>query len=610
MGMQKLTLRPGVNLQRTGLLNEGGWSAANLIRFYEEMPEVYGGWTALGTMALSGVPRAAHAWATLAGMPTLAVGTSSMLGVIQGTTLADITPIINTTTPTNPFTTTNGSAIVAVSDPLAAGPIVGQIVIISGATAVGGLTLSGNYTIASVSSATAYTITAASQATSGATGGGTPTLQYLLAPGRASATLLYGWGVGPYGSGTWGTPRSASTLYGQPRTWTLGNFGDQLIACPRGQGIFLWIPEKGLGARATPIATAIAQANAIFIANGAEQVIALGGVPADGGAGAAAQPMLVSWCNSGDYTDWIASATNSAGNYPLTDGSQLMWGANAGLQNLIWSDTALYSMQYIGGTSVWGFTQLGTACGMISPQSAVVVNGTVALWMSNLNFMSYNGTVQPIDCPVRDIVFKNLDTTQAWKISASLNSQFNEVRWDYPSLDGAGECDSYVIFNYANNTWTYGSDQESSLLAGQEVLVARPAWQDVSVFGDPIGFDADGNAWQHEVENVYSAGTLAMPWMIESGYIDISPGEDIMFLDWIIPDQVMSGGTVDLTLSAQRYSADTPVTLTGAFTPSTESLNMRLRGRQIAATFQSAGSTPFFWRLGAVRFRAVSDGRN
>jgi hypothetical protein len=323
--------------------------------------------------------------------------------------------------------------------------------------------------------------------------------------------------------------------------------------------------------------------------------------------------MLVSWCNSGDYTTWVASATNDAGNFPLTDGSQIMWGGRAAQQNLLWTDTALYAMQFIGGELVYAFQQLGTGCGMIGPQAAGIVNG-VAFWMSRLNFMMYNGTVGVVDCPVRDDVFKNIDTNQSWKVFCGVNSQFNEIRWDFPSATGSGENDTFVIFNYVENTWTYGSDTVSG------ITVARTCWEDVSPFGTPIGFDQFGNGWQHEIENVYSAGTVAVPWSLTSGFVDIAAGEQMMFVDWCIPDQILTvaSGTgvaaYEFSVQASRYPGDSATT-TGNIPvlANTESIYPRIRGRQVAFTFQSAktaGAINTFWRMGAVRIRAAPDGRN
>lgn len=674
MPYQKLSFKPGIDVNKTQLLNEGGWSFANCVRFREGLPEVLGGWVTLGIPTLVGVPRGTHAWSTLAGIPTLAVGSNVRLYVVQAVAI---------TVPVNPFTTVMSSPNVTVNDPGAPSTLAaGDTILVSGATVVGGVTPDGPYTVLQVNSPGNYAIILNSSASSAATGGGTPTIQYAvttnaeyditpivgntaaiapftttlgsnivkvartagpinIAPGAlvqissgspvggltlsgvysviavfpafftiqaasAATSSATGGGTPSFGYGISGAVSSGTALspMGPPQalTWTLDNFGEQLIACPWGNTIFVWLPATEGNVRATPITNAPAEVDAIFVSEGAEQVIALGSVPAAGGV---FDPMLVSWCNSGDYTVWLASPANDAGDFHLTDGSQLMWGGRAGQQNLIWSDTALYGMQFIGGQLVYSFTQLGTACGLIGPLAGGIVNG-LAAWMSRLNFMVYTGSVQVIDCPVRDLVFKNLNTLQSAKILCAVNSQFTEFRWDYPSSSGSGENDSYVIWNFIDNTWTYGSDAASG------ITIAGTAWEDVSAFGNPIRFDALGNGWVHENEDIYSAGTAEMPWSIESGYVDIAAGEEMMFVDQVLPDQILTGGTVDVTLSAQRYSADTPQTTSGAITSATQFVpGMRIRGRQVAVTFANGGGAlNQFWRHAATRIRAAPDGRN
>ena len=611
MGMQKILMRPGLNTQRTPLLNQGGWSSGNLMRFREGLPETYGGWVAFLTTApltLQGVPRGCHPWATLAGIASMGVGTQFRLYVIQYGEAYDITPIAQTTTPTNPFTI--AGTVVTVSDSgLTVPPAVGDFVEVSGATAVGGVTLTGEYAIQTVISPTSYTITAASSGTGGP-GGGTPTLAYLLPNGLTDAIIGAGWGAGTWGTGTWGTPRTSGGTTFLPRIWTIDNFGEQMIANPRGGGVYVWLPASGTSARAAAITNAPTQVNAILVSNGAEQIIALGSIPAGGGA---FDPMLVSWCNSGDYTVWLAAAHNNAGNFHLTDGSVIMAGARASQQVLIWTDTALYSMQFIGGQFIYSFQQLGTNCGLIGPLAAGVTN-IGAYWMSPLNFMLYNGTTQVLDCPIRDLVYGNLNIAQESKITCGVNSQFNEVRWDFPSAMST-ENDSFVIFNYAENTWTYGSNALSFGL-----IVARTCWSDTSVFETPVAFDATGAGWNHEVG--YSAGAAAMPWFLQSGEIDIAEGEQMMFADLMLVDQKMTingspdgpqAGSVNYTISAQRYSADPQVAPAQApytATPATETIPFRVRGRQLAFLVANPNVVGQFWRLGAIRVRAAPDGRN
>lgn len=602
MSMQKLTLRPGINVQRTPLLNEGGWSSANLVRFREGLPETIGGWTSFSTTIMQGICRGLHPWTTLASVQSLGAGTNLRLYVFQGGQGFDITPLLQTTTPTNPYTTTTGSSIVTVVDVgLTVTLTVGSYVEITGGAAVSGLTLAGEYTVQTIISPTSYTILAVGTAAGNVTGGGTPTLQYLLPVGLSNSTLIGGWGVAGWGTGTWGTPRTGSIAVTFARTWTLDNFGEQLIACPRGSGIYVWLPSGGIGVRAVPITNAPKQCNSVFVSNAAEQIIALGAIPAAGGN---FDPMLVAWCDYGNYNVWLASSTNAAGSYPLQDGSQLMWGDRAGQQNLIWSDTALYSMQFIGGTLIYGFTQLGTGCGLIGPAAAAVA-GVRAFWMSGLNFMQYNGVVTVLECELRDAVFGNLNTAQVSKVVCSINTQFSEVRWDYPSAS-ATENDSYVIYNYADSNWTIGGNGATG------IVISRTAWTDFSVFGFPLAADLSGNIWLHE--NGYTAAGSALPWFIESGEIDLAQGEQIMFCDQLIPDQVLKSGSVAVSVRAQRYPND-PLTLAFSepykIVPTTQYISLRLRGRQLSVRFDNSFlSVGNFWRLGALRARVAPDGRN
>lgn len=489
MSIQKITLRPGIDTQRTPLLNEGGWSSANLIRFREGLPEVMGGWASLGVPSLGSRPNGMHAWTTLAGVKMLAAGS----------------------------------------------------------------------------------------ATSGA--------NFLnVIYGGSSYAIIH------------------LTIYGSLGAWTIDNYGEQLIACRRGGQIYVWLPSSGGGTLAVPITNSPTQCNAIFVSNAAEQIIALG----YGSNTQVFNPMVVAWCNNGDYTVWTAAPGNNAGQFPLTDGSQIMWGCRAPQQNLIWTDTALYSMQWVGYPLDYSFNQLGTACGLIGPNAAAPI-GNAAFWMSNLNFMWYNGTVQVLDCPIRDVVYKNLNWSAAGTIVCSVNSQFSEVRWDYPSSSSSVP-DSYVIYNFVDRTWTYGSNTASG-----SILVSRLSWIDSSVFGNPIAADANGNIWTHETG--YTAGGGAMPWYLQSGFFDISAGQDMMFCDMLMPDAILSsGGSYGLTVASSRYTADTPGTAYGepfTVTASTEFLPLRLRGRQMSVRFDnSPGSVGAFWRLGALRARIAPDGRN
>jgi hypothetical protein len=607
MAFQKITLAPGVNTQRTATLNKGGWSDSDLIRFREGLPEVKGGWAAfLSGGPAQGAVRALHAWSTLDAIATLGIGTNQRLYISQGFAKADVTPIVKTTGGTlPPYTTTLNSSIVEVHDhgnPQS----VGNIVEISGSSAVAGVTVAGEFTVLSVIDGDHYTISVAPQvANAAADGGGTPTFNYLLPVGLLNATQGSGWGSGGWGNGTWGTPRigaSAGVVF--PRLWTIDNWGENMLANPRGAaGIFQWVAATGTTVRAVALSGAPTTANGVVVAAPVQIAVAFGCNPPAGGV---QDPMLVAWSDEGDNTSWTPTPANQAGSFRLNNGSQIMQAVPSQQQILIWTDTALYGMQYIQPPLVWGFTQLGASCGAISPQAAGVLGGR-ALWMSGFEFWTYSGEPTVIDCPLRDRVFKNLNRLQQSKIVCAINTEWSEVTWYYPSLN-AQENDSYITLNVDElarsgplNAWYGGT-------------LARTAWIDDNIFGSPVSGDGLGNVWSEEQD--YTANGAAMPWFIKSGYIDISAGEDYSFLDLIIPDQILTG-QVGYTIFALVDPSDVPQQF-GPFivTPSTRFLpngtqGLRVRARAIALQVDNSpmvvGS---FWRHGAPRFRISPDGRN
>lgn len=592
MPFQKIILRGGLNTQRTQLAQQGGWHAANLMRFREGLPEVHGGWTTFLPNPVMGVPRALHAWQTLAAVPTLGIATSQLLYVSQFGNINDITPIVATETLTDPFTTQAGSSIVTVTD-ATTNPTPGDSVIFSGATAVGGVTVSGQYFVIGVPTSTTYTISVApAVASSSATGGGTVTAQYLLPSGQVNATSSAGWGTGLWGHGTWGTSTSGNVGVTFPRLWTLDNWGENLIACPRGLGIYQWVAASGPTVRAVVLSGAPTTANGAIVASPLQILIALGCNPPAGGA---QDPMLVAWSDQGDNTNWTPAPTNQAGSFRLANGSQIMQGLISQQQILIGTDTTLYGMQYLGAPLVFGFSQLGVACGFISPNAGVVIGGQL-VWMSDYEFWQYNGQAFPMDCPIRDLVFKNLNRSQQSKVVAASNTQWSEVTWYYPSSN-SNEIDSYATVNLGESppAWYYGS-------------LSRTAAIDDNVFGNPIDADPTGVIYNTEQGNAINGA--AMPWSIQSGYVDISQGEEFAFVDLFVPDQVLTG-SCNYTFYATRFVGDTPQVY-GPFvvTPGTQFLPLRIRARQIAMQVDNSGNVVNnFWRMGSPEFRIARDGR-
>lgn len=618
MAFRSLQFVPGLNAQFTPTLNRAGWVGAfdgdtpvtNLIRWPASsngLPEVVGGWTYFFSpvVTLDGVCRGLHSWATLDGVPLLGAGTNERLYVCFSSAPYDITPVAHSSILTNPFATINTSHTVTVTD---AGytPAVGQIIEISGATATGGLTLNGEFEVLTVSAPT-YTIHSVPPATSSApSGGGTPTIDYLLSPGDVDQGPGLGWGVGRWNRGTWGTarPQGSGTVF--PAIWEIDNWGEEMVAVRRGSTIYDWKPGPTLATqllvRATPISGAPPAANGVIVSAPAQQMIAWGiSIPDPGAMTWGDQdPMLIGWSDFSDYTQWFAASGNAAGSFRLSQGSIIMQILRSQGQMMVWTDTAAFAMQFLGLPLVYGFQQLGAGCGSVSPKAAVTV-GSQAYWWSAENFFSYNGTVEALPCPVRDLVFSNVNIGQISKVCASHNAQFSEVQWEYPSF-GSSENDSYVSFNYANNTWAFGS------LSGG-VPVGRTARIDTDVFRYPVAADALGNVWLHE--NGHTAGGTFMPWAAQSGYADMVEGEQFVFVDLMIPDGIQSGGDIGITVASQNYPNDTPM-LDGPQNagPDVQFLPLRVRSRQMAVSFANTNLIAgLFWRLGRVRVRAASDGR-
>ena len=629
MAFRSLQFTPGLNSQLTPTLNRTGWvggysagvPVSNLVRFpaYNNgQPEVIGGWQPLYSGAVvPGLCRGLHQWSTLAGYPVLGAGSNYGLYVFQAQTLYNITPVeYSYSALSNPFTTTNLSASVLVTD-ANRNPAVGDYVLIAGASAVHGITLSGIYQIVTVPSGTTYTVTAGNTASGSGAGGGTPTVKYLLPSGPANEAVTSGWGSGSWGSGSWSFSGGSGTAVTYPTIWEIDNWGEDIVAVRRGYtaatgtAVFVASPNGTDGSPAwlsgnvsVGITNAPPVANGVITAMPEQQLIAWGSAVPNPVAmtWGSQDPMLIAWTDYSNYTTWFAATTNAAGSFRLTQGSQIMTIQRSQGQMLVFTDTALASMQFLGGTLIYGFQQLGTNCGLVAPKAAVVVGAAAFWWGENQEFFAYNGTVSTLPCAVRDLVFGNYNASQQLKISASSNTEFSEVQWDYPSASSM-EIDSWVSFNYANNTWAYGS-----YISGGP-LVARTSRLDAGVFNNPVGTDASGNVWLHEVG--YTAGGASMPWSAQSGYADMAEGEEFVFVDQLIPDAVQTGGDIGITVLAQNHPTDTPVTQGPQNAGSDVGyLSLRLRSRQIAVQFANTNAIPgLFWRLGRVRVRAAADGR-
>lgn len=467
------------------------------------------------------------------------------------------------------------------------------------ATSVGGLTILGDYFVIATPTANTYTIAAPFLASSAATvtmNSGKLAADYYISIGPLPTTS--GYGFGGYGSGGYGTGSpTLSVNVGTPiatTDWTLDNFGEYLIACPEDGPIFKWGPRLPV-TNLTMLTKGPVVNRGAFVTMPSRQVVAYGSTFDQ-----VADPLLVRWCDVEDFDDWIGTATNSAGSFRLSSGSKIIGGMQGPGRALLWTDVGLWSMQFIGGTLVYSFTELAKGCGLIAKKAAGILGGG-PIWMSQKQFYRMSGDgVQPLPCPVWDVVFQNINTAYLDKIRCAVNSQFNEIMWFYPSST-ATENDSYVKYNVMLNAWDYGS-------------LDRTAWIDQSILGAPIGAGAAANnIYQHETG--YDADGVAMNPRFETGYYSISEGQDKIFVDRIWPDMTYGTQSGDqtaqvlLTFEVVDYPGQTPrvfgpYTMTEAKT----FISTRLRARlvRLKVESQDVGS---FWRLGLLRYRFSADGR-
>lgn len=461
------------------------------------------------------------------------------------------------------------------------------------ATTVGGITFGANqqYLVQSVTSANVFVIdtgTAASSTTTGSENSGNCRINYLYASGYASSVAVTGYGSGTYGSGTWGTSTTTAG-FTRIRVWSLGNWGENLLACPTDDRIFEWPPTSSFSP-ATVISNAPTKNGQIMVANPAQILVALASET-----GGVQDRQLVRWSDVSDYNQWTAASTNQAGSFRIPNGSRIVGGLQTNLQAYIWTDIDLWSMQYIGQPFVFGFQQVGTACGLISGRAATMA-GSRLLWMGQKGFFELaGGGVRPLPCDVWDFVFRDLDTQQFDKVFAAPNNMFNEVSWFFPSLSGGtGECDSYVKLNIKDNIWDYGR-------------LDRTCWTDVSIWGPPIGVDSGGGIYQHEISD--NANGAAMTSYIRSGDVDLGDGVVFPFVDYLVLDGAKVTGTLDLTITAKEFpSTDLMTDGPFAITSTATDASPRLRGRQMNFYFESSDLNSF-WRLGRVRYRYGVDGR-
>jgi hypothetical protein len=613
MPLQKLKFNPGVDRENTRYAAEGGWYETDKVRFRRGMPQKIGGWVRLSASTFLGVCRSMLNWVTLQQQNLVSVGTNLKYYIERGGAYFDITPIRATATLTNPFTTTLNSTTVLVTDN-AHGALQNDFVTFSGASAVGGLTLNGEFQINFVSD-NSYNITAASQASSGATGGGTVTAAYQINTGSESAVPFTGWSAGTWGSNTWG---NSGTTLAPIRLWSQANFGEDLFFGYRGGSLFYWDASNGVTTRAVYVTSLGGASNVPTIVNKTfvSDIFRFAFCFGSNALGATAlDPMLIRWSNQEDVANWTPLATNQAGSLRLSRGSEIITVLQARQEILIWSDTALYGMQYLGAPEVWGAQLLGDNI-TIASTNAAVYSGNIAYWMGTDKFYSYDGTVKTLPCSVRSYVFNDFNTSQYAQVVGGTNERFDEIWWFYCSA-GVTQNDRYVVYNYLQDIWYYGT-------------LSRSAWIDSDLRENPMAATYSNNLVNHEVgyDNQESATASAITATLLSSEFDLDDGDRFMFVNRVLPDVTFEGSTVTnpaavMTLSPMQNSGsgyNNPLSVGGnsastvtrtATVPIEEftgQVFVRLRGRQMAFKVEST-ELGVAWKLGIPRLEMRADGR-
>jgi len=636
MPLQKLQFRPGVNKEITNYSNEMGWNKSDKVRFKKGFPEQIGGWTRVADTQVVGTPRTLINWIALDGDNLVGVGTNIKYYVLDGQTYVDKTPVRELQAlGNNPFTSASSSTTVTVTD-TGHGAEDGSYVTFSGATTFNGIPaaeINKEHRLTYVD-ANSYTITVDSAASgAGAGGGNSAKAEYQINPGQEIFSYTSGWSSGTWSTGSWGQT-GFSDLAEQLRLWVHDNYGEDIITNVY-QGDIFYLDKDGTNSMKTgapytsssdityrmrsikDIAVAASASNTTYIptqvtysmiSQQARHVICFGADKQNGSG--AFDPLLVRWASSEDYQDWRPLSTNSAGDFRLEQGSQIVSAVKTRQEILIFTDTAVYAMQYIGLPLVFSFTLLASNISLMSPNAVSVANNIV-FWMGRDKFYVFDGQVRALPSTLRSFVYDNINVEQEFQVISGTNEEYNEVWWFYPTGTET-QINNYVVFNYLENIWYYGT-------------LSRSAWLDSGLRQYPIAFDYNRRALNHEVgvDDASGSGSVAIGSYIESSDFDIGDGDQFSFVWRMIPDLTFTGSEtvnpdVTLTLTPRNYTGGSYTSETGksvqasALSPQelyTNQIDIRIRGRQLKLRIDGSDLVGTKWQLGTPRIDIRTDGR-
>jgi len=596
MTLTKIQLKPGIQKQTSDLGAANGFTDCDNTRFRYGLPEKIGGWTKTTTSTLIGVVRDAHHWVALDGTRLAALGTDKKLYIYANDILYDITPVRQTNSAvSNIFTTVNGTPNVTVNI-TSHGANAGDIVTFSGTTGLSGTSYTAanfdrSFEVKSITNVNSFVIQQDANETTGTVTTGTATAVFDLGIAPPQSTFGYGWGTSTWNTEAWNTARSSSSVTLDGRDWSIDNFGELMIATVLDGSTFQWSPTTdGLTGKATVVTNAPTASKFSLVSTPDRHLILFGTEKTVGTIGSQ-DPLLLRFSSQEDINTYQPRAVNTAGSLRIQDGSTIVGADKARGQILVWTDTSLHGLQFIGPPFTFGLNQLGRNCGLLGQHAGVVVRD-VSYWMGQNAFFVFDGTVKKLPCTVDDFVFENIDLTQTDQIFAGVNTEFAEIIWFYvtnPDNVSDPQINKCVIYNYLEKSWAVGT-------------LNRTSWVDRGVFQNPLATEyltdsvtnatptviglSNGVSRYYAQESGTDADGAAMQSFIQSGDFNIDEGgEQLMRIARFIPDFRNQAGSVGVTWSFKNYPYGNVISQT-ALNVATTDTKKDLRGRGRQANFK------------------------
>ena len=645
MPLSKLVFKPGVNRDQTDYASEGGWYSMDKVRFRSGFPEKIGGWTVKTFTPYVGAARSLFTWTTVDGSRLTAIGTNEKIYVNSGTSLYDITPLrityTHASTPSsdNCFKTTASSNLVEILT-ITAGIQDGEWVTFSGVVnSVGGVPaadFNNEFQITLIGGTPYIAVATTASSTATSTGNTAITAAFQINIGYSTVTAGYGWGAGGWSRGTWGSG-SVVPINFPARLEFFDNFNDSLVFNIIGADLYYWAYDPSFTTRAVLLssvsgAVAVPQQVTYSLFASSGHYVALGCTNYDAGGSppdylGTYDPLLIRWANvdptiGPEPENWQPTVTNTAGFLRIQSGSKIIAALNSRQEMLIFTDTSVTSMQFLGTQEVFGLQELSHNISIVGPNAVIGINNVV-YWMGRDKFFTYSGRVDALPCTLRQYIFNDINYDQSQSFFAGTNNEYNEIVWFYCSANSS-EIDRYVIYNYNENIWYYGQ-------------LERTAWIDAGDFAKPLAFD---NGWVYYHESGTDDGQpnglppLPITSYIQSADVDIDDGDKYMLIRRIIPDVNFNGsettnpvtgapitpqavitvgvrnfpGAASSTTNAEGVTtAANIVTSTATIDQYTNQVFIRARGRQMNFKISSA-DVGTQWQLGMPRVDARPDG--